>query len=265
MNAPIPVFVGPSLPPHDRPPAGFEWRPPASAGELLALLDRPPERLCLIDGCFDSRPAPWHKELLWLMARGTLIFGASSMGALRASELHRFGMIGVGRIFRAYRDRRLTGDDEVALIHADERLRWAPLSVPMVEVRATLIAACRAGLITPDQARRIRLVLHDIHFESRDWPLMAAACLAENLMDSGTFNRFKALHVQLKREDALACLAAARTEAAPQLVSPVPPDTCFIRALAAQSEPPVDFPAPTPDPRFQRTPGLLRPEGDDVA
>ena len=48
------------------------------------------------------------------MAAGTQVFGAASMGALRAAELAPFGMIGVGAIFAAYRDGRLTGDDEVA-------------------------------------------------------------------------------------------------------------------------------------------------------
>lgn len=230
----IPVFAGPSLPPGDRPAGPFEWLPPAAAGDVLALLDRPPARLCLIDGLFDSCPSPWHKELLLLMSRGTLVFGASSMGALRAAELHTFGMIGIGAIFRAYREEKLHGDDEVALIHAPGALDWAPLTVPMIEVRATLVAACRAGLLLPPAARRIRALVREIHYERRDWPMMEAACLAEGLADAGTFHRLEAMHVPLKRQDALACLAAAQSwNAAPVLPEP-PPDTCFIRKLAAE-------------------------------
>ena len=232
--APIPVFVGPSLPPEDRRGTGFEWRSPASAGDILALVERAPARLCLIDGFFDSRLAPWHKELLQVMAQGTLIFGAASMGALRAAELHRFGMIGVGVIFRAYRNGLLVGDDEVALIHTDERLRWAPLTVPMVEVRATLIAACRARIVTPAMARRIRSLVHQIHFQDRDWPMIEGACLAEGLVHEATFRRLQQLHVELKRGDARACLAAALTMDVPVRRPTAPPDTCFIRALAAQ-------------------------------
>lgn len=213
---------------------GFEWRPPATAGDLLTLLERPPARLCLIDGYFDSRPAPWHKELLWLMSRGTMIFGAASMGALRAAELHAFGMIGIGAIFRAYRDHRLVGDDEVALIHADERLRWAPLTVPMVEVRATLIAACKAHILDPPIARRIRSLVHEIHFQDRDWPMMEGACLAEGLIDVSAFRRLQASHVQLKRRDASACLAASLTSRIAVQRPKAPPETCFTRALAAQ-------------------------------
>lgn len=232
MTGLIAVFAGPSLPVAMRPEGPFEWFPPAIAGDLLARVERPPARLCLIDGLFDSRPAPWHKELLLLMAHGTLVFGASSMGALRAAELHMFGMIGVGAIFRAYRDRRLDGDDEVALLHATEKLDWAPLTVPMIEVRATLAAACRARLIDPTRARRIRATVREIYFGDRDWPMIAKACLAEGLLDVETFRRLEAMHVPLKRQDALKCLAAARSWSQPAPSCPPPPDTCFIRKLA---------------------------------
>ena len=234
-EARIPVFAGPSLPAAARPAGPFEWHPPAMAGDLIRLRDRPPARLCLIDGYFDSRPAPWHKELLALMARGTILFGASSMGALRAAELHRFGMVGIGAIFRAYRDGRLSGDDEVALIHAPEALDWAPLSVPMVELRATLIAACRSRLIETSTARRLRSVLHEIHFSDRDWPAMEKACLAERLLDGPAFRRLRAMHVPLKRDDALACLAAARAWTVPARPCPAPPETVFIRRLAEEA------------------------------
>ncbi|HEV2867219.1 MAG TPA: TfuA domain-containing protein [Allosphingosinicella sp.] len=226
----IPVFVGPSLPPSLRAEGPFDWRPPAQAGDVLALLDRPPARLCLIDGLFDACPAPWHKELLLLMESGTLVFGAASMGALRAAELHPFGMIGVGTIFRAYRDGRIDGDDEVALIHAPERLGWAPLTVPMIEVRATLLAACRARLIAPATARRIRSLAREIHFSDRDWPAIAQSYGA----DGPALQRLEAMHIPLKQQDALACLAAALGPA-PEAAAPrATPRTCFIAELASQ-------------------------------
>ena len=227
----IVVFAGPSLQPAVRPAGPFEWRPPAMAGDVIALADAQPRALCLIDGLFDSRPSPWHKELLLLMSRGTRVFGAASMGALRAAELHRLGMIGVGRIYRAYRDGRLVGDDEVALIHATERLAWAPLSVPMVELRATLGAAVRARLLPAAQARAIRACVHDIHFSDRDWPAMAEACRRGGLADPATFAALARLHVPLKQRDALDCLAAALASSGSAPRVEPPPDTCFLEAL----------------------------------
>jgi hypothetical protein len=231
--APIPVFAGPSLWGYEGRLEGFDWRPPAQAGDLIALLEDPPAALCLIDGLFDSCAAPWHKELLLLMAAGTRVYGASSMGALRAAELECFGMTGVGDIYAAYRDGRLAGDDEVALVHATESWRWKPLTVPMVEVRATLVAARRAGLLRPGQARLVRQRIHDIHYDARDWQSIREACVANRLLTKAEAEALEALHVPLKRLDAVRCLelALAGDQAS---AAPPPPVTFFIRQLASQ-------------------------------
>ena len=265
MTAPILVFAGPSLPPALRPAGPFEWRPPARAGDILALVERPPETVCLIDGYFDWCPAPWHKELLSLMARGTRLLGASSMGALRAAELDGFGMTGIGAIYRAYRDGRITGDDEVALIHATEKLDWAPLSVPMIELRATLAAACRAGLVAIACARRLRARGRELHFEDRDWPALERAFTADRLIDPLVFARLRTMHVPLKRMDAIACLDAALRPDVRRRAIPPPPQTCFMRDLAAElglpatmSAPDAPIPAPGRSPR--RNGGRCPPE-----
>ena len=229
----IPFFAGPSIPPAFRPDGPFEWLPPARAGDLAKLLPRAPAKICLIDGLFDSCPAPWHKELLMLMARGTIVFGAASIGALRAAELAPFGMIGVGTIFRAFASNRLWGDDEVALVHATGRLGWAPLTVPMVEVRATLVGACRAGLLDPATARRLRAAAHAIHFSDRDWPAIIRAAAAARLAPPTTLAQLEEMHVPLKRQDALACLAEARRHFAAPAPCPPPPLTCFVRELVS--------------------------------
>ena len=69
---------------------------------------------------------------------GVHVFGASSMGALRAAELHPFGMVGVGRVFEGYRAGVYEDDDEVAVVHASEEAGFAPLSEAMVNVRHAL-------------------------------------------------------------------------------------------------------------------------------
>lgn len=230
------VFAGPSLPPGDRlAGAAFEWSPPAGAGDLLRLLSRPPAIVCLIDGFFDDRPAPWHKEIVALMAAGVTVFGASSMGALRAAELHGLGMIGVGRIFDAYARGLLTGDDEVACVHAPGELDWAPLTVPMVEMRATLLAAVRAGLIGGATARAIRSAAHDVHFAVRDWPALARACVDHGLIRGDAFDRLRRAHVPLKRLDAIACLQLAASWTKPPVGVAPPPGTCYFRALVEET------------------------------
>jgi hypothetical protein len=57
-----------------------------------------PAAIGVIDGYFEVVPTVWHKEILWAMAQGIHVFGAASIGALRAAELDSFGMRGVGRL-----------------------------------------------------------------------------------------------------------------------------------------------------------------------
>src|ERR1700728_3217539 len=97
-------FAGPSLPPPAPPIAGIEWRPPVRQGDLyLAALSRP-AIIGVADGYFEIMPTVWHKEILWAMAQGIHVYGAASIGALRAAELDAFGMRGIGGIYQDLRD-----------------------------------------------------------------------------------------------------------------------------------------------------------------
>ena len=89
------IFAGPSLPPRWRPDdARFDWRPPVRQGELYRAALAHPTAIGIIDGYFEVVPTVWHKEILWAMAQGIHVFGAASIGALRAAELDVFGMRG---------------------------------------------------------------------------------------------------------------------------------------------------------------------------
>src|SRR5262245_12561297 len=130
------VFCGPTLGQHERAAySEFEFRQPVRQGELYAAAQGGAQVIGVIDGYFDGQPAVWHKEILWALSQGITVFGASSMGALRAAELHPFGMRGVGAIFESYRDGSLTDDDEVVLIHGPPETGYVRLSEPMVNLR----------------------------------------------------------------------------------------------------------------------------------
>jgi hypothetical protein len=226
------AFAGPSLTPADRASLpGVDWRPPAEAGDLLRLATGDVPALCLIDGYFDHRPAVRHKELLLLLARGARIFGAASIGALRAAEMESCGMIGVGAIFAAYARGSLTGDDEVALIHAGPERDWRPMSVPLVDVRATLCAARRAGILGRSDARALLRAAARIHYVDRQWRE-----LCDVLADAADGTAFETWletgAVSQKRADALACLSEASHGGAQMREPPPPVHTCFLDALA---------------------------------
>ena len=124
-----------------------DYLPPAGRGDVLRAALRRPRVIAVVDGVFDRAPAVWHKEILFALSEGIHVYGAASMGALRAAELDRFGMRGIGEVYRAYADGSLEDDDEVAVAHGDARDGFRPVSDAMVDVRATLEAAVAEGIV----------------------------------------------------------------------------------------------------------------------
>jgi len=192
--------------------------PPARQGDIWrAVRSHRPRAIGLIDGLFLDVPSVWHRELLAALSLGVHVFGAASMGALRAAELHGFGMRGIGHVFAAYRDGRWPGfdddfedDDEVAVIHAPVEAGAAPLSDAMVDLRATLAAAAADGVIEVAASQALAAGMKRLHFSERSLQVLqamapaligvdAAARLAEWL-PSG--------RVAQKRLDAIAMVAA---------------------------------------------------------
>ena len=222
------IHAGPSLPPPARPVLDcWAWRPPAMAGDALRAIPLKPRVFVLVDGVFDDACAIRHKEILELLAAGVRVVGAASMGALRAAELHNFGMEGVGRIFDAYAAGRLMSDDEVALLHGPAELEWHPFTVPLVNIRATLAQARRRRLIGRGEARLVLDRARETAFTERTW-----SALLGGLAAPPAFAAFcTAGGVDLKRQDALAAIPCAldRREAT---VWPQPPRTPFTAALA---------------------------------
>jgi len=151
------IFCGPTISPQL---AGQHlqaaYLPPAQLGDVYRVCTLfKPLAIGIIDGYFNQVPAVWHKEILWAMAQGIRVYGASSMGALRAAELDRWGMTGCGEIYRAYKQGTLPFDnevtfedeDEVAVIHGPAELAFLSASDAMVNIRTTLSTAMKQGII----------------------------------------------------------------------------------------------------------------------
>lgn len=145
------VFLGPSLElraakkilPH------AYFHPPAQCGDLIRLFRLHPELVVIIDGLYETTPAIWHKEILLAMQMGIEVWGAASMGALRAAELHPYGMRGFGSIFNQFKTGNLNDDDEVAVLHLDESQNFSAVNDAMINIRATCDHALQKGLLTP--------------------------------------------------------------------------------------------------------------------
>ena len=164
------VFAGPSIPRSEvEALPGVEWRPPVSQGDVYRSAQTAPEIIAIVDGYFEGVPSVWHKEILWAMSRGIHVLGASSMGALRAAELHPFGMRGVGEIFENFRDGMLEDDDEVAVLHGPAELGYPSLSLAMVNARKSITAAMEASIISQTVAEALVTLAKSIFYQQRQW------------------------------------------------------------------------------------------------
>lgn len=168
------IFIGPSLPRAAPWPAVVERLPPAALGDVYRLAARaePPAIIGIVDGYFERRPPVRHAEILWALSQGIRVIGAASIGALRAAELAAHGMDGVGAIFEGYRDGMLFGepleaDDEVAVSHGPAELGHPPLTLALVDLRASLAAAAAAGLVSTPERRAVVDRVRAQHFKDR--------------------------------------------------------------------------------------------------
>jgi hypothetical protein len=176
---------------------------PAVLGSVFRALQAGYKIVCLIDGYFGNTPSVWHKEILFALKTGVTVCGSSSMGALRAAELHPFGMIGFGHIYRAFRRGALQDDDEVCVLHAVQELNFAPLSEAMVNIRYTLRQLRRDGELSGDSAIRIASALKHLHFSRRTMAAVRSAFDQEfGRRSAEIFELYRRKKVDIKAADA---------------------------------------------------------------
>lgn len=206
------VFAGPTLTSAEVQAAcDAICLPPVSLGDVYRIAQTRPRAIGIIDGYFDGVPAVWHKEILWAMAEGIHVFGSASMGALRAAELHDFGMQGVGQIFEWYRDGTLEDDDEVAVLHGPKEAGYVTLSEPMVNVRATLAKAAEQRIVSASTRRTLEALAKSLFYQQRGWEVLFDHAEAKALPAAERTALQAWLPkgcVNAKRDDALAMLAA---------------------------------------------------------
>ncbi|MGA9585848.1 MAG: TfuA-like protein [Terracidiphilus sp.] len=200
------VYLGPTL---DRSIAqsclDATYLPPIKRGDL-STLPHGIQIVGIIDGVFHQSLAVSPKEVIALLDRGVRVYGASSIGALRAAETHTYGMIGVGEIFQMYRDCVIDADDEVAVAYDPVTNRV--VSEPLVNIRSALRLAVEQAIIPDHEAAEIISTMKGIYYPSRSYELAGQMCpaLAPFL---------KAARYDQKRDDAMLLLrtmAERRTE-----------------------------------------------------
>jgi len=208
------VFSGPSLPPSKAPfVPEVEWRPPVRQGDLYKAALCRPALIGVIDGTFELVPTVWHKEILWAMAHGIHVYGAASIGALRAAELCDFGMKGIGDVFRQFHTGVLQDDDEVAVLHGPEQIDYAQVTEAMVNIRATLSHALHCGIVEPAAAAELLLIGKSLFYKDRTYEAIFTRAAQLDLSHDVLIrlaNWLPSGQIDQKRLDALEMLKAMR-------------------------------------------------------
>jgi hypothetical protein len=172
MDKPI-IFLGPSLS-HEKAKKIFDadYRPPARKGDFLQLtadFDLTKMLVGFVDGVFLQDYPPTPIEVYHLIRKsGVLLVGAASLGALRAVELEKFGMVGIGKIFQLYKTGKLNADDEVAVTFAAEG-DYLLQSEAMVDIRYNLYLAHKNKVISENTKHVLVRLAKEIYFPNRKY------------------------------------------------------------------------------------------------
>jgi TfuA protein len=172
MGKPI-IFLGPSLS-HEKARKIFDadYRPPARKGDFLRLaadFDVVEMAIGFVDGVFLQDYPPTPIEVYHLARKnGVLLVGAASLGALRAVELEKFGMVGIGKIFQLYKTGKVNADDEVAVTFASEG-DYQLQSEAMIDIRYNLYLAHKKGVINEKAKSILVRLAKEIYFPHRKY------------------------------------------------------------------------------------------------
>jgi hypothetical protein len=153
------VYIGPSLSLEKARAIEPDliYKTPAKQSDIVSDIENEnPTHLILIDGEFHQNLSVWVKEIVYALHKGLKVYGSSSMGALRAADLERCGMVGYGQIYEWYRDGIIDDDSEVAVSYSED---YSKATVPLVNIRASVK--------DEDGLNRILELSRGIHYSSR--------------------------------------------------------------------------------------------------
>lgn len=205
QNKRIIIFIGPSLLPTEaKKILKADYRHPVARGDVIKALKDDPDIIAIIDGVFHKEPAVSHKEIMEAMKRGVTVIGGASMGALRASELDDFGMIGIGKVYHDYRNGIIESDDDVAVVINPETLEQ--LSEALISMNYTFKAALDQGVIDKADFETLIETAKSIYYPKRTYSRVYKDSKIGNDKLKPLKKFLEENIVDIKREDAIAVI-----------------------------------------------------------
>lgn len=199
------VFTGPSIRPKDAAKIlKADYRPPVGRDDVTKALHDKPDVIAIIDGVFHQKPAVSHKEILRALKEGVTVVGGASMGALRASELDDFGMIGVGRVYSYYKNGLIEADDDVAVVFNPQTLEQ--LSEALVTMGYNFGLAVNEDLINEEDFKTLVQTAKSIYYPKRTYRKVLNDAKIDKAKKEELGRFLHGGSIDLKREDAVEVL-----------------------------------------------------------
>ena len=175
------------------------YKRPIKRGDLSHDIKENPDIIAIIDGVFHQNSAVGHREILSVMKKGVKVYGSSSMGALRASELDVLGLEGIGYCYNEYASGNVTSDDDVAVMLDSETLE--ALSVPLISMNYVFTNAVAENIITKEEKDELIKITKETYYPKRNY----AQTLSQSSLDAdkkGKLIDFIRTSKDIKKEDA---------------------------------------------------------------
>jgi hypothetical protein len=205
LNKKIIIFTGPSLQPKEAETIlKADYRPPVARGDIIQALTDEPDIIGIIDGVFHKKPAVSHKEILKALKKDIKVVGGASMGALRASELDDFGMVGVGQVYKDYKTGVIESDDDVAVVINPDTMEQ--LSEALISMNYTFKSALKQEVLNQQDYDLLIKTAKSIYYPKRSYSkVLVESGLEKSKVDM--LKKFLEAHaIDVKRKDALAVL-----------------------------------------------------------
>lgn len=185
------------------------YKRPVQRGDLNQAVKEHPDIIAIIDGVFHQNSAVGHREILDVIKKGIKVYGASSMGALRASELDSLGMIGTGYCYKQYATGEIDSDDDVAVMLDSETLE--ALSIPLINMKYVFENAVSENILTDDEKDELLTIAKKTYYPKRNYAqTLSQSSLSENKKNE--LVDYIRISKDIKKEDAKELLECIKNE-----------------------------------------------------
>lgn len=200
----IVAFLGPSYPRFlAQKVLDADYRPPAKKGDIKHAAINGAKTIILIDAYLVYEYPPSPMEVYEVISQGVKVIGTASLGALRAVELRKHGMLGSGWVYENYLNRSIDSDDEVVTSLDSKTDKGTTL--PLVRVRYAASKLIAEKKLSRVQAKNLIEYLRSIYFEKRTKACIKLAAQKCSLSND-IAERLLSEEFDIKAIDTLDCL-----------------------------------------------------------